>query len=155
MNRRICDKIVKGSMHVTVPYKHEPFTNFAIEQEADAFRQALAYVETQLGQAYPIIIGGKRIVTEEKVVSVNPANKQQVVGVVSKATKALADKAMQAALSAFETWKRVSPKVRADVLLRAAAMLRRRKHEFSAWLVKEVGKPWKEADADTAEAIDF
>lgn len=26
---------------------------------------------------------------------------------------------------------------------------------FSALLVKEVGKPWKEADADTAEAIDF
>ncbi|WP_035044764.1 L-glutamate gamma-semialdehyde dehydrogenase [Anoxybacillus flavithermus] len=142
-------------MHVTVEYKHEPFTNFACQQETDAFRQALAHVEGQLGKEYPLIIGGKRIVTEEKVVSINPANKQQVVGVVSKATKALADEAMAAALSAFETWKRVSPQARADVLFRAAAMLRRRKHEFSAWLVKEVGKPWKEADADTAEAIDF
>ena len=36
-----------------------------------------------------------------------------------------------------------------------AAIVRRRKHEFSAILVKEAGKPWNEADADTAEAIDF
>ena len=45
--------------------------------------------------------------------------------------------------------------MRADILFRAAAIVRRRKHEFSAILVKEAGKPWNEADADTAEAIDF
>lgn len=50
---------------------------------------------------------------------------------------------------------KVKPEVRADILFRAAAIIRRRKHEFSALLVKEAGKPWKEADADTAEAIDF
>ena len=33
--------------------------------------------------------------------------------------------------------------------------MRKRKHEFSAWMVYEVGKSWVEADADTAEAIDF
>ena len=33
--------------------------------------------------------------------------------------------------------------------------MRRRKHEFSAMMVLEVGKSWMEADADTAEAIDF
>jgi 1-pyrroline-5-carboxylate dehydrogenase len=58
-------------------------------------------------------------------------------------------------LTAFETWKKWKPEHRANILFRAAAMLRRRKHEFSAYLVKEAGKPWKEADADTAEAIDF
>ena len=29
------------------------------------------------------------------------------------------------------------------------------KHEFSALLTKEAGKPWNEADADAAEGIDF
>ena len=33
--------------------------------------------------------------------------------------------------------------------------MRRRKHEFSAVMVLEAGKSWVEADADTAEAIDF
>ena len=48
-----------------------------------------------------------------------------------------------------------NPEIRADILFRAAAIVRRRKHEFSAILIKEAGKPWNEADADTAEAIDF
>src|SRR5437773_2117428 len=33
--------------------------------------------------------------------------------------------------------------------------MRERRHTFSAWMVFEVGKSWAEADADTAEAIDF
>ncbi len=62
---------------------------------------------------------------------------------------------MQEAVTAFESWKKVKPEIRADVLFKAAAIIRRRKHEFSALLTKEAGKPWNEADADTAEAIDF
>jgi 1-pyrroline-5-carboxylate dehydrogenase len=62
---------------------------------------------------------------------------------------------MQAAVEAYKTWKKVKPEVRADVLFKAAAIIRRRKHEFSALMTKEAGKPWREADADTAEGIDF
>ena len=36
-----------------------------------------------------------------------------------------------------------------------ADIMRRRKHELSAWMVLEVAKTWAEADGDTAEAIDF
>ena len=39
--------------------------------------------------------------------------------------------------------------------MRAAYLMRKRKHEFSATMVLEVGKNWAEADADTAEAIDY
>ncbi|EFV73988.1 hypothetical protein HMPREF1013_05785, partial [Bacillus sp. 2_A_57_CT2] len=81
--------------------------------------------------------------------------KEEVVGRVSKANRELAEKAMQAAVEAFKTWRKVKPETRADVLFKAAAIIRRRKHEFSALLTKEAGKPWNEADADTAEAIDF
>ncbi|MCU6340088.1 aldehyde dehydrogenase family protein, partial [Enterobacter quasiroggenkampii] len=38
---------------------------------------------------------------------------------------------------------------------KAAAVMRRRKFDYAAWLVYEVGKNWAEADADVAEAIDF
>lgn len=47
------------------------------------------------------------------------------------------------------------PEARARVLFKAAALMRRRKHQFSAWLSVEVGKSWAEADGETAEAIDF
>ncbi|MCM3176445.1 L-glutamate gamma-semialdehyde dehydrogenase [Cytobacillus horneckiae] len=136
-------------------YKHEPFTDFSIVENKDAYLKGLETVKGYLGQDYDLLIGGERISTEEKIVSVNPANKEEIVGRVSKATRDHAEQAMQAAVEAFKTWRKVKPETRADVLFKAAAIIRRRKHEFSALMTKEAGKPWNEADADTAEAIDF
>ncbi|WP_153126563.1 L-glutamate gamma-semialdehyde dehydrogenase [Peribacillus tepidiphilus] len=136
-------------------YKHEPFTNFSEESNKKAYLEGLKLVESYLGQDYDLVIGGERISTEDKIVSINPANKEEVIGRVSKANRELAEKAMQVADETFKTWRKVKPESRADILFRAAAIIRRRKHEFSALLTKEAGKPWNEADADTAEAIDF
>ncbi|WP_411334544.1 L-glutamate gamma-semialdehyde dehydrogenase [Metabacillus indicus] len=138
-----------------IPYKHEPFTDFSNEENKKAYLEALEQVEGYLGQDYPLYIGAEKVTTEDKITSYNPADKAQVVGRVSKANRELAEKAMQEASAAFESWKKVKPEIRADVLFKAAAIIRRRKHEFSALLTKEAGKPWNEADADTAEAIDF
>ncbi len=140
---------------MVVAYKHEPFTDFSVEANRIDYLNALQTVEGYLGQDYDLVIGGERITTEDKIVSYNPSNKREVIGRVSKANKELAEKAMQVAVQAFKTWKKVKAEFRADVLFKAAAIIRRRKHEFSALLTKEAGKPWKEADADTAEAIDF
>ncbi len=41
------------------------------------------------------------------------------------------------------------------MLIKAAAIMRTRRFELAAWEVYECGKPWAEADADVAEAIDF
>ncbi|WP_370223999.1 aldehyde dehydrogenase family protein, partial [Cytobacillus sp.] len=114
------------------PYKHEPFTNFKEEENRDAYLKGLQTVESYLGQDYDLLIGGERISTEDKIVSINPSNKEEVVGRVSKANRELAEKAMQAAVEAFKTWRKVKPETRADVLFKAAAIIRRRKHEFSA-----------------------
>ncbi|WP_270182720.1 L-glutamate gamma-semialdehyde dehydrogenase [Alkalihalobacillus sp. CinArs1] len=140
---------------MVVPYKHEPFTDFTVDENRKAFEAALKQVEGELGKDYDLLVDGERISTEDKIVSINPANKEEVVGRVSKANQDIAEKAIQAADKALEGWRKWSARARADLLFRAAAIVRRRKHEFSAYLVKEAGKPWKEADADTAEAIDF
>ncbi|HEY3364270.1 MAG TPA: L-glutamate gamma-semialdehyde dehydrogenase [Symbiobacteriaceae bacterium] len=137
------------------PFRNEPLTDFAGEENIRAFRGALELVESQFGREYPLVIGGERVSTLEKIVSTNPCNPAEVVGYVGKANKDLAEKAMNEALCAFEMWRHVDPKARARVLLRAARILRERKHEFSAVMVLEIGKSWVEADADTAEAIDF
>jgi len=67
----------------------------------------------------------------------------------------LATKAIETAVKKFEEWKWVDPAERSKYLLKAANLMRQRKHEFSAVMIYEVGKTWPEADADTAEAIDF
>ncbi|QIH75469.1 L-glutamate gamma-semialdehyde dehydrogenase [Macrococcoides canis] len=138
-----------------IPYKHEPFTDFTVEENKQAMLKGIETVNGYLGEDYPLIIGGERIYTENKVRSYNPANREETVGNVSQATKEHAEQAMKVAKETFESWRKTDPKMRADILFRAAAIIRRRKHEFSAMLIKEAGKPWNEADADTAEAIDF
>ncbi len=137
------------------PFRNEPLTDFSQPEHARAFQAALDRVRSELGRTYPILIGGERIQTAETFDSINPANPSQVVGRFAKADVELAHRAVEAAAQAFEKWKAVPPEVRARYLLKAAAIMRRRKHEFSAWIVYEVGKSWAEADADTAEAIDF
>jgi 1-pyrroline-5-carboxylate dehydrogenase len=138
-----------------VQYRPEPFTDFRREENYRAFQGALERVQAQLGRDYPLIISGDRILSPEQFDSVNPAAPREIIGRMAQADRNHFEQAMQAAQGAFETWSRTDPKARARILLKAAAILRRRKHEFSAWLVLEVGKPWPEADADTAEAIDF
>jgi len=136
-------------------FVNEPIQFFADSESKAAMKAALSKVGSQLGAEYPLIIGGERITIKDKFESINPAKPNQVVGVFQKAGAAEANKAVKAAAKAFETWKWVSARERADVLFRAAAILRRRRNEMNAWMVYEVGKNWIEADADTAEAIDF
>ena len=149
-----CTFIHKGGYEM-IPYTTEPLTDFSVEENRQAYQEALKKVQSELGKDYPLIIGGERITTEDKIVSYNPAKKNQVVGNVSKANQELAEKAMKVADETFKTWSKVEPEVRADILFKAAAITKRRRHEMSAWMTIEAGKPWTEADADTAEAIDF
>lgn len=137
------------------PFQNEPFTDFTVERNAAAMREAIANVESQFGREYPLIIGGKRYKTGDMLASVNPSNYDEVIGLVHKANVELADKAIEAATAAFQDWKNVAPEVRARHLLKVAALLRKHKPEFNALLVLEVGKSWAEADGDVAEAIDF
>ncbi len=136
-------------------YLPEPLTDFSKEENKKAFEQALEKMKAELGSEYPLIINGEKITTEQKIISYNPAKKDEVVGVVSKASQELADRAIKEAANVFEEWKNWAPDARARLLFKAAAIMRRRKHEVSATMVLEAGKSWVEADADTAEAIDF
>ncbi|CAM3001820.1 L-glutamate gamma-semialdehyde dehydrogenase [Paenibacillus sediminis] len=138
-----------------VNFTNEPFTDFAQEGQRRASETALQKVKLWLGKEYPLVIGSEQITTSRQFQSVNPASIDQVVGIVSQADTDLAEKAIQTASNTFTTWKKTSPHERARYLYKAAAIMRRRKHEFSAWLVVEAGKTWPEADAETAEAIDF
>ena len=138
-----------------IPYHPEPFTNFSHPEEARAFDEALRKARGELGLRVPLVIGGERIDAERTTTSINPSRKDEVVGIVAKADREHADRAVRAAIDAYRTWSKTSPEARAALLFRTAAILRRRKHEFSAWLTIEAGKVRAEADADTAEAIDF
>jgi 1-pyrroline-5-carboxylate dehydrogenase len=136
-------------------FVNEPLTDFGSEPAQRAFKAALARVEAERDREWPLVIGGERVITGEWIVSMNPAQKGEVIGRVASGGTAEAERALEAAWRAYPDWSRTPADDRARVLLRAAAIMRRRKHDFSATMVLEIGKTWVEADADTAEAIDF
>ena len=136
-------------------FTNQPLTDFSHPDHRNAMEAAIREVESQFGQYYPLIIGGERLETGQELVSINPSNKDEVVGRFAKGTKEMAEKAINAAWEAFQDWKWVHPDERARYLFKSAAIMRRRKLELAAWMVFEEGKNWVEADADVAEAIDF
>jgi 1-pyrroline-5-carboxylate dehydrogenase len=137
------------------PFRNEEFVDFSASENKRAMEEALAWVGSQLGHRYDLVIGGKLVKTEGTIVSVNPARPSQVIGTHSKAGAEHVEAAVSAAHTAFESWSRVPVAERAALLLKVAGMIRERKFEFCAWLTLEVGKNWAEADADVGETIDF
>lgn len=136
-------------------FVNEPNTDFSNPDEVAKLKAAIDKVRNELGKEYPVIINGERIFTEDKIVSINPGKKEEVVGYVSKTNVDMAEKAIQHAVETFETWKRVRPEERAAYLFKAADIMRERRHELTATMILEAGKNYTEADAEVSEAIDF
>jgi 1-pyrroline-5-carboxylate dehydrogenase len=138
------------------PFVNEPFTNFRDPANRHAFLDALHRVEHELGREHPNVVDGDRVHREDKILtSHNPSNPSEVIGIFPEANALEAKLAVDAAYAAWPAWAETPWADRAHLLFEAADRLRRDKHYYSAWMVKEVGKTWIEADGDTAEAIDF
>jgi 1-pyrroline-5-carboxylate dehydrogenase len=136
-------------------FRNESLTDFSVEANRNAFRAALSRIEKRLPIAGKNRIGGKTAGAAKSFESRNPCDPGQLIGRFPEGTIADASRAVEAATRAFGAWSRFPADERAALLLRVAVILRRRKHEFSAMMVLEESKSWAEADADTAEAIDF
>jgi 1-pyrroline-5-carboxylate dehydrogenase len=136
-------------------YSPEPYVNFAEPGPAETMRSALNDVRARLGRSYPLHINGEAIETTDTIKSIMPASNATVVGFVSKANAEQAEKAIITAAEQFRVWSCYPADARAKILIKAAAIMRRRLYELSAWQCFEVSKGWIEAYADVCEAIDF
>src|SRR5881398_1133485 len=136
-------------------YPNSPLVNFVYKDSQDKMCSALREVRNRFGEKYPLVIGGEKLWTDQLTPSVNPSAPDEIVGYGSEAGIPEAERAVKAAREAFGKWSRTSIEERARLLECAADIMERRRYELSAVEVFEVGKPWKEADADIREAIDF
>jgi 1-pyrroline-5-carboxylate dehydrogenase len=137
------------------PFRNEPFTDFTTAETKRAMQKALGVARSALGQSYDLLIGGCPVRTAKTFHSVNPARPAEIVGIHFEASPEDAQAAIDAAQIAFATWKHTTVADRASLLLKAAALIRKRHLDFCAWLTLEVGKNFAEADADVGECIDF
>jgi 1-pyrroline-5-carboxylate dehydrogenase len=140
---------------MTAEFKNEPVLDYSLESNRKRQSEALTLVQSQLGREYELIIGTERFKSNMTFRSINPSKKSETIGVFQNASREQAVKAIETAVKAFEGWSRTPALERADMLFRVASLLRARRFESNAWMIFETGKTWMEADADTAEAIDF
>ncbi len=136
-------------------FTNAPDTDYANPEQRSQSAQAFAQVQASLGKTYFPVINGKTLTTESFADSLNPSNSTEIVGKIGLATLEQAEQAIAAAKQAFKSWKLQTATDRANILRRAAEIMETRRAELSAWVVLEVGKPVREADAEVSEAIDF
>ncbi|MBV8385619.1 MAG: proline dehydrogenase family protein [Acidimicrobiia bacterium] len=134
-------------------YHHEPVAEWRRATVRSAFGAAVERVN--LGLDVAALIDGHPVGTKARIVSVDPGDTASEVAVSASCGRAEADAALDVARRAWPAWARTPVAERAAVLFRAAEWMRARKFDLAALQVFEAGKPWKEADADVCEAIDF
>jgi 1-pyrroline-5-carboxylate dehydrogenase len=137
------------------PFRSEPTLDFAVPSNRQTFEKALATVRDRLGRDYPLVIGGERVETPERIESYNPAHPEQVIGRHACGRAEDVERAVGAGWRAFPTWSRTPIEERAQLLLRAAQVVRQRRSEMAALMVYEVGKAWDEADGEVSEVVDL
>ncbi len=146
----------KGMTAETIsPFRNEPLLDFSREENRQNFADTLNEVRTQFGRDYPLWIDGGDVKTDKWLESVNPAAPKVVIGRVPVAGRREAERALEQAEKFFPDWSKTPVRERAEILFCAAEIMRERRFELAAWELFEVGKGWREADGDVAEAIDY
>ena len=135
-------------------FQNEPQRDFSQADSRVAMQQALATVRSQLGRHWAWSSEGLRL-TGPPIESRNPGRPDEVVGRLSSASSEDVKQAVHRAVQAWKSWRDTTPEQRVEIMRTAASLMRQRRDELAAWEIMECGKPWREADADLAEAIDF
>jgi 1-pyrroline-5-carboxylate dehydrogenase len=139
------------------PFTNEPVNTDWNEARQKSMRAGFAALRARVDEVRPLRLCGELDTDGETLESRNPCNDKEVLGRVITASRELATRAVDHAHGIFSNyWRKTDVGLRARILMRAAGLMRHKyRDELNATMVLEAGKSWTEADADTAEAIDF
>lgn len=145
-------------METISTFRNQPLRDFSEEENRNLIEVGLSEVESLIRSksltAAPIISGAERHGCET-VSRKDPSNLNVTIGTTEFASVELAAEAVESCRRGFAAWRAKSLTARAAVLHEAASIMRERAEFLTALIIREAGKPWREADADVAEAIDF
>jgi RHH-type proline utilization regulon transcriptional repressor/proline dehydrogenase/delta 1-pyrroline-5-carboxylate dehydrogenase len=135
-------------------FSNEPLLELRRGAVRDRASAALSELDARLPIEVPLVLG-ERTVEGPPFDSVDPSAPDLVVASAQVATREHVAEAVGVAESAQRDWAGLGAHSRAEILRGAAELLGRRRLSLAALAVREAGKPWLEADADVAEAIDY
>ena len=136
-------------------FKNEPLTDFSQPGSHSRMLEAITKVKKQLGLFLSYTLPHGVSPSGPTVESVNPSNPNELIARYPTVGLEDIDRTVQFAIETMHSWRAAPANDRANTLFRTADLIRSRRAELAAWEIFETGKPWREADADIAEAIDF
>jgi RHH-type transcriptional regulator, proline utilization regulon repressor / proline dehydrogenase / delta 1-pyrroline-5-carboxylate dehydrogenase len=137
-----------------VTFRNEPVLELRRAPVRESLLEALRRLDSKLPLHVPVSVGSDNP-DRATFESTDPGNPGRVVAVAGRSTEEDAAAAVAAAERGFRDWSARPAPERAQVLRAAAQRLRDRRLELAALQVRECAKPWREADGDVCEAIDF
>lgn len=99
-------------------------------------------------------IGGTWMAGSSRQPVINPAT-EAVIGEVPLATRGQLDQALAAAAEGLRTWSRTAPRKRAEIILKAASLMRQRADEIGYAITLEHGKPLAQAKLEVVRGCEF
>jgi RHH-type transcriptional regulator, proline utilization regulon repressor / proline dehydrogenase / delta 1-pyrroline-5-carboxylate dehydrogenase len=133
-------------------FRNHPLLELRRPEARRELLAALAELDASLPLRAGPVVGGKAS-AGDGAKSVDPCAPDRDVARLAVADEEDAERALELALKS--AWPRRSLDERADVLERAADLMAGARNRLAALVLREVGKPWEDADAEVCEAIDF
>lgn len=107
--------------------------------------------------SYPelqLYIAGKWRAGRETIPVLNPAD-EGAIGALPVASREDLDDALEAAVRGFRVWSTTAPAKRAEVILRAVALMKERREEIARSITLEHGKPIAQARLEVQRGCEF
>lgn len=140
----------------TPQFVNEKLLDFTDPLEREKVSQAILELQKSLPLTiYPVLNHQSQKHLQNTYKRFSPNQKGQLLYEIYLATHTEAEQSVQEAKMAFTTWSKTKIEERARLLESVASLMQKARYKLIAEQVIEVGKPWDEADADVAEAIDF
>jgi RHH-type proline utilization regulon transcriptional repressor/proline dehydrogenase/delta 1-pyrroline-5-carboxylate dehydrogenase len=144
------------SNRLGAPFQNCPLTDFTSGDSGGAFTLAVAAASERMPWQVPVIIDGQpRTHAEGALFHVNPSDKTRIASSATGATLDDVSEAIAVARQAWAAWRDLPLETRATRINDLGSRLEKDRLRLAAIEVHEQAKPWHEADADIAEAVDF
>ena len=151
----VIDRRYRLNADLTVPFENCPLADFTSTETRAAFLAAIAETEKQMPWQVPVVIDGHARTDGAALFHVTPNDKTRIATSTNSATTGDVEQAIALAKKAWPAWRDLPLETRAARVNELGSRLERDRLRLTAMEVHEQAKPWREADADVAEAVDF
>jgi len=149
------NEMAERERNLHAPFQNCPLADFTSTETLAPFAHAISEAEKQMPWQVPVVIDGHVRTGGTALFHITPNDKNRIATCTNPASVSDVQQAIAIAKQAWPAWRDLPVATRAARINELGARLHADRLRLTAMEVHEQAKPWREADADVAEAIDF